>query len=335
MRYIGNKTKLLEFLKESIFSTLKENNIELNEIEHFYDLFSGTGSVAEHFKNDFNVVGNDILVSSYIITQAKLLPEIPSSEFFQEIFDNINLKSTQGFITEKYSEGSNRLYFSKENGMKIDGVRLYLEENKDRLKEEEYYYLLYCILEQIHRVSNTTGVYGAYLKKLSSNALKKINIEKIPIIKSSFQHKCYNTDCINIINEIGEKDIIYIDPPYNERQYGSNYHLLETIVKYDNPEIKIVRNKTSVTGLRKDLPESKWCKKSNIKQEITKILDSKSKFIFMSYNTEGLISEKEIIELFEKYGKVTIKRKVYKRYKSNKNGEEKLIEELLFCLVKL
>ena len=338
MRYIGNKTSLLDFLNDSILEVFEDNSINISDINIFYDLFSGTGSVAEHFKNIFNVVGNDFLMSSYLITKVKLLTEQPESEFLEEIFNKINTKEFEGFITEKYSEGGKRLYFSNKNGMKIDGIRKYLEEIKKDLKEEEYQYIIYCLLEQVHKVSNTTGVYGAYLKKLSANALPDIKVEKLPIIKSTKTHKCYNKDCIDLLHEINENDIIYIDPPYNSRQYGSNYHLLETIVKYDNPDIKILgKNETereSISGLREDLPISKWCKKGEIKLELKKILSSKSKYIFMSYNTEGLISEEEIKEIFEEYGNLTIKYKDYKRYRSNKRVKDKEIKELLFCLIK-
>jgi len=340
MRYIGNKTNLLKFLEESIYETLKVNNIDIKTINKFYDLFSGTGSVAEHFKNIFNVVGNDLLLSSYLITNVKLFSKKPCSKVLDEIFNSINTKEVEGFITEKYSEGGKRLYFSKENGKKIDGIRIYLEENKHKLSSEEYEYIIYCLLEEVHKVSNTTGVYGAYLKKLSSNALNVINIKELPIINSTKEHKCYNLDCIDFLEEINENDIIYIDPPYNSRQYGSNYHLLETIVKYDNPDIKILgkeeKKRESVSGLPENLPVSKWCSKVHIKGEIKKILSSKSKYIFMSYNTEGLITEEEIKQIFENYGTLTIKRVEYKRYKSNKHKEDKdkKIEELLFCLIK-
>ena len=113
---------------------------------------------------------------------------------------------------------------------------------------------------------------------------------------------------------------------------------METIVKYDNPDIKILgkeeNKRESVSGLPENLPVSKWCSKDKIKGEIKKILSSKSKYIFMSYNTEGLITEEEIKQIFENYGTLTIMRQEYKRYKSNKHKKDKKIEELLFCLIK-
>lgn len=341
MRYIGNKTSLLYFLEETFNEMLGEDEGSINK---FYDLFSGTGAVAEKFKTRFNVVGNDLLSSSYLITKVRLMNKQPKSKKLNKIFEDLNEVTSEGFITKKYSEGGDRLYFSKLNGQKIDGIRIHLNKLKDEKKItlKEYEYIIYCLLEAVHKVSNTTGVYGAYLKKLGSNGTKELKLEKLEIVPSSKKHNCFNNDCIDLLEEIQESDIVYLDPPYNSRQYGSNYHLLETITKYEEPEIKIVKKnketKESVSGLPKDLPSSKWCKKSEIKEELKKVLNCKSKYIFMSYNNEGLISEEELKELFEEYGKLVIKRKKYKKYKSNKrispDKEVKEIEELLFCLLK-
>lgn len=332
MRYIGNKTKLLNFIRTSIEETLKGEKPEF-----FYDLFSGTGSVAESYKNDHTVIANDILVSSCLITRVRLMKGIPDYEKLQELIDFLNKQSLDGYISKKFSEGGGeRLYFSEENGKKIDGIRINLGvlKNKGTISVEVYEYLLYCLLEQVHKVSNTTGVYGAFLKKLSSNAQKSVVIEALPITETDKSHKTLNEDCVKLVDKIEEDSIVYIDPPYNARQYGSNYHLLETIVKYDSPKIKIVRGQESKSGLREDLPMSEWCKKGKVLEELEKILKCRAKFIFMSYNTESLIKESELVELFSKYGSVEVKRQAYKKYKSNKNKNEKNVEELLFCLKK-
>jgi adenine-specific DNA-methyltransferase len=332
MRYIGNKTNILHWIKNCIDNFLEEDRDNINT---FYDLFSGTGSVSEYFKNDYNIVGNDILISSCIITKAKLLNDIPSESTIDYHISILNTITNNGFITEKYSEGS-RLYFSKINGQKIDGIMQYLIDQKDKkiIDINTYHYLLYCVLDSIHKISNTTGVYGAYLKTLSSNAKKDLIIQKLDIISSNKTHHCYNLDSIDLLDKVKENDIIYLDPPYNSRQYGSNYHLLETIIKYDNPTIKQINGNESITGLREDIISSKWCSKKYIKEELTKVLECKSKYICMSYNNEGLLTETEIKTLMENYGNVTIFKTIHKKYKSNKNNNKKEIEEILFCLKK-
>ena len=195
-------------------------------------------------------------------------------------------------------------------------------------------YLLYCLLNAVHNVSNTTGVYGAYLKNLSSTGLKKLEMKAIPVIFSEGIHETYNMDCLELLELIKENDIIYMDPPYNSRQYGSNYHLLETISKNDISKVKIIKNKESVSGLKENVPTSNWCSKIKIKKDLEKVLSCSSQIIFMSYNTEGLLTETEITNIFKKYGEVEVKRLDYRKYKSNKNKNEKTIEELLFCLKK-
>jgi adenine-specific DNA-methyltransferase len=329
MRYIGNKNNLTDFIKTNISNTI--GDVPINKL---YDLFSGTGGIAEAFKTNFNVVGNDLLISSYIITNARLNGKIPQN--IDNIISIINTKEYEGIIANNYSEGSGRLYFSRKNGLKIDGMRLYIEEllTTKIINNNEYNYLLYCLLEAVHKVSNTTGVYGAFLKKLNTNAINPIVFNKLDLIESQFTHECYNYDCTRLIENINENDILYLDPPYNSRQYGSNYHLLETLIKYTPPDIKILKDKESITGIVNELPKSKWCSKTHILLELTKIIESKSKYIFISYNTEGLLSESDIITLLNKYGSVVVKRKSHKKYKSNVNKNEKHIEELLFCLVK-
>jgi len=336
MRYLGNKKQIIKFIESKILNTLESNNIEIDSINKFYDLFSGSGTVSENFKDKFNVVGNDLLYSSFVMSKVKLFNEIPNKNNLLQLMDKIKTKKEEGFITNMYSEGSGRLFFKKQNGMLIDGIRneietLYLNHE---ISEDEFYYLLACLVESVHSISNTTGVYAAYLKKLNPNALKDLNFAPIELKGSTKEHQCFNVDCVELLPNIKENDIIYIDPPYNQRQYGTNYHLLEIIVKGEEPVIKIVRGGESVSGLIDNLPKSKWCSKKTILEELEKILSSKSKYIFMSYNNEGLISENDLKEIFEKYGNLTIEKSIHKKYKSNKNSNSKTVYELLFCLIK-
>lgn len=329
MRYIGNKTKLLTFINDIIIEYTK--NADINK---FYDLFSGTGSVSNNMKSTYNIVSNDLLKSSYFINLGLLnnKPELPDN-----IFDILNNQECEGFIYNNYSEmGSERLYFSQENGKKIDGIKKYLYEqyNSNNLTSQQFYYLMYCFIYSIHKVSNTTGVYGAFLKKLQSISKNTIIVEDLPINSTDKTIEVYNKDCIELLNLINENDIIYMDPPYNSRQYSSNYHLLETIVNETEPNIKIIKEKESVAGLPDNLLKSKWCSKKTIVEEIEKIAKSKSKFIFMSYNNEGLITIDNIVNIFEKYGNVIIKKIEHKKYKSNQNSNSKNVDEVVICLLK-
>jgi adenine-specific DNA-methyltransferase len=131
-----------------------------------------------------------------------------------------------------------------------------------------------------------------------------------------------------------EADIFYLDPPYNQRQYAPNYHLLETIAKYDNPEIK------GVTGLRANYEnqKSKFCNVTTALQELEKIAKlGKYKTLILSYNNEGIIPQNEILSMLSKYGKIELQEFDYLRFKSNNNGEskhKKHIKEQLYILQK-
>ena len=332
MRYIGNKTKLLDF----IYETIQEYISIDSSIDKFYDLFSGTGSVSNHMKTTYNIVANDILKSSFYVNKGLLQnkPNLP-----ENIFNILNELEEEGFIYNNYSEtGSNRLYFSALNGKKIDGIRNYLFSQLDskKLSIIQFEYLIYCFIYAIHKVSNTTGVYGAYLKKLNGVAKNKLVMEELDIIETDKTIEVYNKNCIDLLDKINENDIVYIDPPYNSRQYNSNYHLLETIVSSVDPKIKIVKGKESISGLPDNIESSKsaWCSKSLIEKEIEKIAKCKSKYVFMSYNNEGLISIENIEKIFEKYGKVIIKKMDHKKYKSNINSNKSTVEEVIICRLK-
>lgn len=331
MRYIGNKTKLLNFIEDTINEFVED--IDINK---FYDLFAGTGSVSNFMKKKYNIVSNDILKSSYYVNKGLLQnkPKLP-----KDIFKILNNIETEDFIYKNYSEtGSSRLYFSEKNGKKIDGIRNYLfsELSSKKLSSKQFEYLMYCFICAIHKVSNTTGVYGAFLKTLNGVAKNDLIIEELEIIHTTKSIESYNTNCIDLLDLITENDIVYIDPPYNSRQYHSNYHLLETIVNKNNPKIKIIKDIESKSGLPDNIDnlKSEWCSKTNIEKEIEKIAQCKSKYIFMSYNNEGLISIEKIKELCEKYGNIYIKYIDHKKYKSNENSNNAQVKEVIICIIK-
>lgn len=145
------------------------------------------------------------------------------------------------------------MYFSDFNARKCDAIRITIEEwlKHGKINEHEYFFLLGSLLNSIDKYANTASVYGAYLKTLKKSALKEMKLVALPIMKGNVECKVYNEDISELIKNVSG-DILYLDPPYNSRQYCSNYHLLETIARYDNPQIK------GKTGLR-DYSRSKKC----------------------------------------------------------------------------
>ncbi len=350
MRFIGNKEKLLN----SIFATVVSSGIEQGI---FCDFFSGTSTVGRFFKEKgFSIISSDMLYFSYVLQRAyiatntqptfhKLLPELKlsSAVLFSTPFDLVrvylsSLAGRKGFIYRHYTEegtsgsGVTRKYFSAENGKKIDAIRQKIEEwhAKKKINEDEYYVLIAALIESVPFYANISGVYGAFLKTYDPRSLKPLEIKPMSFYPSAKKHQVYHKDSMQLLEKL-DVDVLYLDPPYNERQYAPNYHLLETIARYDSPSIR------GVTGMR-DYSDQKsvFCNKTLALQALDTISKIATyKRLVLSYNSEGLMSKKEILSVLRKYGTVTVKNIDYARFKSNSNGEakhKKTIQEQLYVL---
>lgn len=180
-----------------------------------------------------------------------------------------------------------------------------------KIDEDDYYFLLASLLEAADKVANTASVYGAYLKRLKKSAQKPLVLKPAHYDINDNHHDVYNEDANELIKKI-EGDILYLDPPYNAREYGANYHLLNTITLYDNFEPK------GKTGLR-DYKRSAYCKKSEVKIAFEELIkNAKFKYIFLSYNNEGLMSEDETRDIMQKYGRYDLATTEYQRFKADK-----------------
>src|SRR3990167_5304080 len=269
MRFIGCKDNLLQDIETFVSS----HGIRGNS---FCDLFSGTGSVGKHFKKlGYKIISTDLLFFSYVLQKVyielnrypqfdKLIKNLglsPEKETLftyesvnaEEIIRYLNdLPPIKGFIYKNYSpEGTAqskyiRKYFTGQNATKIDAVRQKVEEWKRQglIDDDEYYFLVCAVIEAVPFVANISGTYAAFLKKWDPRAHKTFMLEVPKIIESNQKHIVHNINGLNLLDEVKNIDILYLDPPYNERQYAPNYHILETIALWDNPKIK------GVTGMR-------------------------------------------------------------------------------------
>jgi len=339
MNYIGSKLRLLNFLDESITSIVGD------DCKSFCDLFAGTGIVGQHFKKlGYEVISNDLQYYSYVLNRhlivnndylkfsnlTKIIPTLSDTNIKDKskIVCNYlnNLPKTNGFVYDNYCSGGTinkefvRLYFSDINGQICDSIRIQIENwrTDSLINEDEYFFLLASLIESVDKKANTTSVYGAFLKNIKKSALDVVTLEPLGVIRSDKNNQVYNKDANVLIKEI-TPDILYLDPPYNNRVYGDNYHVLETIARYDNPEIK------GVTGNRRDKTLSKYSRKLEVKNAFKELIEnSNAKYIFVSYNNEGLLSLDEIKEVLSTKGEYGIFTKKYQRYKSdvNKKKEE-------------
>lgn len=282
------------------------------------DIFAGTGIVGRTFKTSVKkVISNDIEYYSYVLNKNYIENHKPL-ENKNELIEELNSMPliNDGFIYKHYCLGGNgkRQYFSDENGKRIDTMRTAIENWKEngRISDNLYYFLLCSLLECADKVANTASVYGAYLKNLKKTAQKKLVLVPADYELNENEHQVFNKDANELIKEI-EGDILYLDPPYNARQYGANYHMLNTIAEY-KPFVP-----SGKTGLRQ-YSRSKYCSASFVKDEFDSLLkNAKFKYIFLSYNNEGLMPVDDIKAIMSKYGKYDLAQTNYQRFKADSN----------------
>lgn len=303
-------------------------------------MFAGTGIVGQHFKSKgHKVIANDLQYYSFVLNKnyienhtvlkfIKLETELEDlinmdytrrADFVCEFLDGLDLK--KGFIYKNYCLGGTknkefqRQYFSDTNGKKVDTIREKIEEWKttNKINDNEYYFLLTTLLENIDKVANTASVYGAFLKQLKKSAQKEFSMKSANFVLNDNEHTVYNEDIETLVETV-QGYVLYLDPPYNHRQYAPNYHLLETIARYDDPKIK------GKTGLRDySNQKSKFSQKKEVLQSFDNIIQKANvKYIFLSYNNEGLMTEEEFRTIMSKRGKYGVFKKEYNRFKADK-----------------
>ncbi|WP_156300122.1 DNA adenine methylase [Streptobacillus canis] len=335
MKYIGNKTKIIDFIEKSLIdSDVKYKN------KRVMDLFSGTGSVSKFFlRNNCEVISCDNMTYSvaeqYRVNYFRDIPNFEELELYvggsrieEVLYFLNNLEPQKGYFYENYAPNGifKRQYFTNENAMKIDAIRSEIETWKDVLSYEKYMYLLGILMNASDRVSNTSGTYGAYLKIWRSMALKELRLEVPENIKNG-KNIINLDDVLDCVDKYKNLDIIYLDPPYNTRQYASNFHVLENIVVFDKQKLN------GKTGLRNYKEQkSDFSLKTKVEKALKKLLiKSSTKVIVMSYSTEGLIKEEKLYNLLSEFGETKVYRKDYRRFKTNAwTSKETNLQELLF-----
>ena len=343
MRYLGNKTDHLEFI-ETVLDKYK-GKLEPT----LFDGFGGTGSVTQYFnQKGYNVTSNDINDYSYKLCFSRnniILTDLTFKGLKMSINDVLNHLNTckkKGFIYENYSPNSSckyeRKYFTNENAEIIDGIRCQIEEwsKSKQITQKEYIHLIAILIETTSLYSNIPGTYGAFLKNWDSRALKTLTLDmkihkKLLCHNDTVNNKTYNSDIRDIVKTVQSCDFMYLDPPYNERDYATYYHVLETISKYDNPELK-----DNKTGTKQKSKKSNWCRQSSVMNELDYVIkNSNAKVILLSYNNEGIMKEEDIKTIFEKYGTYFNQKKEVKRFKCNKTQNSVVVYEYIHILERI
>ncbi len=332
MRYIGSKENLLGFLDSIVAAQGFTEGT-------FCDLFAGTTTVGRHFKRrGFRVLSNDLMHYSFVFGKAYLENNAPptfaglelprratlfdlDTDPLMQALDHLNrLPPESGFMFQNYcdvgtvNQEHQRMYFSAANAGKIDAVRNQIEQWHDRqvITEGEFYVLLASLLEAVPSVSNTTGTYAAFLKFWESRSQKPLTLAVPHVITSHLDHEVYRGNANDLIGRI-ECDVLYLDPPYNSRQYAPNYHILETVAKWDAPSIY------GKSGLRPYKEEkSEYCQKDTAIQALRAVVcQAQCDLLLLSYNSEGIMPHEEICSVLSERGSLTVAEQDYRRFRSD------------------
>lgn len=349
--YLGNKRNLLNFIEQGVKfakSELKKDKLSC------LDLFSGSGVVARFLKQHSNfLVANDLESYSKIINQCylsnidkALLDEISTHfEILQNELKN-NLKS--GFISELYApkddeniQKNERVFYTKFNANFLDTACLQISKFDPNLQA----YFLAPLIYLASNHTNTSGVFkGFYKNKFGigefggqgKNALSRIKA-KMELIKPVFSNfnvpfKVYQKDANALTKELDSLDLCYIDPPYNQHPYASNYFMLNLIANYERPsEI------SQISGIPKDWNRSEYNKKARASEAFFEmILNLKSKIVLISYNSEGFIAREEFEKNLAKFGKVQTMIQKYNTFRGSRNlaARSLYVDEYLYILKK-
>jgi len=335
MRYLGCKATLIEKIQN-----LFEEKHLFGEHLTLFDAFCGTGTIAHHFKHYFDITLNDNLHCATTYSSGRIYASRCTFEGLGvNPFDFFNNNDNQiiGFFSQNYAPAlSGRMYFTDWNAGRIDYFRQQIQEWYDtkNITIEEYNYLLCALMESVSHVANVAGVYGAYLKTWDPRAIKPIvfmqptdtdlkldeqNNREVHVINKNIEDVIQDVPC----------DILYLDPPYTKNSYSVQYHILETLILNDNPELR------GITGARQyENISNDWSKPNKVEIVFDKVLaKTQASHIVFSYSSDGLMSKEYILYVLKRYcyeDSVTCEEISYKRYKNFKTENKQEHREYLF-----
>lgn len=351
--YIGNKRSLLSFIGTAVDIVKKELNKDKLDI---VDIFSGSGIVSRYMKqHSANLYVNDLesycnVINKCYLTNKSEVDFNVLSSYYNEIkwkLENHPLKA--GFISDMYAPKNDndirlgeRVFYTQKNARYIDTARQYIEKVPEPYKT----YLLAPLLYEASVHNNTSGVFKGFYKNSQTgigqfggdgrNALKRImsNIDlKMPLF-SNFDCKVfvYQSDANALAKELPETDLVYMDPPYNQHPYGSNYFMLNVINSYEKPE-----EISQVSGIPKKWNKSQYNKKQTAKESMRDLCSSlRTKYLLISFSSDGFISKEEMVEMLSEIGTVRVLDKDYNTFRGsrNLNNRDIHIKEFLYLVKK-
>lgn len=324
-RYLGNKYKLLPFITKVV-------NEECSDIDSVADIFAGTGAVSSAFTEKL-LITNDLMYSNYICNYAWFGAEEYDPQTIIDCVVRYNSLSDleDNYMTENFSD----TYFSRDDCAKIGYIREDIESlyENDRINQRERAILITSLLYAMDKIANTCGHYDAYRKGVVFEKTLELYVP-LAEVHNTADNQCYNTDANELVKDI-TADLVYIDPPYNSRQYCDAYHLLENVARWEKPEVFGVARKMDRSTMK-----SKYCTQSATEAFEQLIGDIKAKYILLSYNnmsekgndrSNAKISDQDIMRILEKKGEVKVFSESYKAFTTGKSDIDDNQERLFLC----
>jgi adenine-specific DNA-methyltransferase len=370
--YIGNKRRLLPLLIKAIREVEERGSVPVKRNGLFIDFFAGTGVVSRLAKSlGFGVVSNDWEKYSYIINKVFVEGTESDLQLFdeeggiEEVINELNRKDSykkkDSYIAEYYCPANDdtpdteheRMFYTRQNGIIIDNIRAEIDRKypfgNDEKIQKKRNILLSLLLYEASTRSNTNGVFKAFHNGFGgrhhdalSRIMKKVMLKKPVLSKKTNKCTVYNSDAVELSGTLKNKkaEIVYLDPPYNQHQYGSNYHLLNTILLNDKPEINkefiIDGKKCNKSAIRKDWVQTKspFCyKQSALDNFQTLISNINAKYILVSYSTEGIIDFDKMLSVLSGKGRVGIVTTGYVRYRGGRQANTTKNKNIEFILI--
>jgi adenine-specific DNA-methyltransferase len=312
-RYIGNKYKLSNWIFSIIEKECKGDT--------FADIFAGTGVIAAEANGRYKkVILNDFLYSNYVIYKAFFDQAKWNKDQVVRLIKKYNSLDPRKLKSNYFSKNFGGKYFFKDSAKIIGFIREDIEKNKKSLSEKEYYVLIASLLYSADKIANTVGHYEAYFKNNNHNG-RQFFMHMIDQVKVN-KAEIYREDTNELAKKI-KADIVYIDPPYNSRQYSRFYHVLENLTKWEKPKLYGVALKPDEENM------SDYCRVSAKDRFEELINDLQAKYIVVSYNntynsksssSQNKITLDEILDILSKKGKTKTFKKSYRHFNSGKTN---------------
>ena len=325
-RYLGNKYKLLGFIEDIVSE-------KCNGFESFCDIFAGTGVVGDRFnEKNVKIISNDILASNYFAIKAFLGTSNVNLNSIEEKILSLNSLETKE--DNYFSTHFGNTYFTLENARKIGAIRERIEAIAS--DENEKAVLIASLLYAVDKVANTVGHYDAFRKTLDTVQPLRLLVPEFSS-EDNQNNEIYREDANKLIRKISF-DVLYIDPPYNSRQYSDAYHLLENLATWDKPPVHGIAKK-----MNRDHLKSEYCLKSAPEAFADLIRNAKCKHILVSYNNTGeskdgrsnaRINDGQILSALKSRGDVDIFERDYKAFTAGKSNGDGHTERVFYCNVR-